>query len=84
MQQNEEASVKYCQSMLDQLSKDLMESISIGKFSVPGGYKLYREAKESIEWKYSQVPRKGVKVRKKGSMGSLQKRLKGPLENLRS
>ncbi|KAF0872915.1 guanylate-binding protein 6-like [Crocuta crocuta] len=62
LQQNEEASVKYCQSMLDQLSKDLMESISIGKFSVPGGYKLYREAKESIEWKYSQVPRKGVKA----------------------
>ncbi|XP_039077767.1 guanylate-binding protein 6-like [Hyaena hyaena] len=62
LQQNEEASVKYCQSMLDQLSKDLMESISIGKFSVPGGYRLYREAKESIEWKYSQVPRKGVKA----------------------
>ncbi|XP_058572647.1 guanylate-binding protein 6-like [Neofelis nebulosa] len=62
LQQNEEASVKYCQSMLDQLSKALMENISIGTFSVPGGYKLYRQAKESIEWNYSQVPRKGVKA----------------------
>lgn len=62
LQQNEEASVKYCQSMLDQLSKALLENISIGTFSVPGGYKLYRQAKESIEWNYSQVPRKGVKA----------------------
>ncbi|XP_043431457.1 guanylate-binding protein 6-like [Prionailurus bengalensis] len=62
LQQNEEASIKYCQSMLDQLSKALMENISIGTFSVPGGYKLYRQAKESIEWNYSQVPRKGVKA----------------------
>ncbi|XP_040326831.1 guanylate-binding protein 6-like [Herpailurus yagouaroundi] len=62
LQQNEEASVKYCQSMLDQLSKALMKNISIGTFSVPGGYKLYRQAKESIEWNYSQVPRRGVKA----------------------
>lgn len=55
--------------MLDQLSKALLENISIGTFSVPGGYKLYRQAKESIEWNYSQVPRKGVKVRNKGNMG---------------
>lgn len=62
LQQNEEASIEYCQSRLDQLSQVLMESISAGTFSVPGGYKLYREAKESIEWNYSQVPRKGVKA----------------------
>uniref|UniRef100_G1LRX6 Guanylate-binding protein 6-like n=1 Tax=Ailuropoda melanoleuca TaxID=9646 RepID=G1LRX6_AILME len=62
LQQNEEASVKYCQSRLDELSQVLMESISAGTFSVPGGYNLYREAKESIEWKYSQLPRKGVKA----------------------
>ncbi|XP_045870045.1 guanylate-binding protein 6-like [Meles meles] len=62
LQQNEEASSKYCQSRLDELSQVLMESISAGTFSVPGGYKLYREAKESIEWKYSQVPRRGVKA----------------------
>ncbi|XP_022352643.1 guanylate-binding protein 6-like [Enhydra lutris kenyoni] len=62
LQQNEEASLKYCQSRLDEMSQVLMESISAGTFSVPGGYKLYREAKESIERKYSQVPRKGVKA----------------------
>uniref|UniRef100_A0A8C7BXS5 GB1/RHD3-type G domain-containing protein n=1 Tax=Neovison vison TaxID=452646 RepID=A0A8C7BXS5_NEOVI len=62
LQQNEEASLKYCQSRLDEMSQVLRESISAGTFSVPGGYKLYREAKESIEWKYSQIPRKGVKA----------------------
>uniref|UniRef100_A0A452T1E6 Guanylate-binding protein 6-like n=1 Tax=Ursus maritimus TaxID=29073 RepID=A0A452T1E6_URSMA len=61
LQQNEEASIKYCQSRLNEISQVLMESIS-ATFSVPGGYKLYREAKESIEWKYSQLPRKGVKA----------------------
>lgn len=62
LQQNEEASVKYCRSILNQISKPLMESISAGTFSVPGGHKLYRQAKESIEWDYSQVPKKGVKA----------------------
>ncbi|KAF3819653.1 hypothetical protein GH733_015162, partial [Mirounga leonina] len=57
---NKEASVKYCQAKLDQLSKALRESISAGTFSVPGGHKLYRQAKERTEWKYLQVPRKGT------------------------
>ncbi|XP_057405008.1 guanylate-binding protein 6-like [Balaenoptera acutorostrata] len=60
--QNEEASVKYCQAKLDQLSKALMESVSAGIFSVPGGHKLYRKAKERFEWDYCQGPRKGVKA----------------------
>ena len=77
MLQNEEASVKYCQAKLDQLSKALMESVSAGIFSVPGGHKLYRKAKERFEWDYCQGPRKGVKVRDKGSMGSLHNRVKG-------
>ncbi|XP_058394453.1 guanylate-binding protein 6-like [Diceros bicornis minor] len=59
---NEEASVKYCQAKLDELSKALMESISSGTFSVPGGHKLYVETKERIEQDYQQVPRKGVKA----------------------
>lgn len=62
MLQNEEASVKYCQVKLDEISKTLMESISAGTFSVPGGYELYRKAKERSEQDYHQVPRKGVKV----------------------
>ncbi|XP_008152966.2 guanylate-binding protein 6-like [Eptesicus fuscus] len=60
--QNEDASVKYCQDKLEQLSKSLMEDISAGIFSVPGGHKLYIETKERIEQDYWQVPRKGVKA----------------------
>uniref|UniRef100_A0A8C7C3K4 GB1/RHD3-type G domain-containing protein n=1 Tax=Neovison vison TaxID=452646 RepID=A0A8C7C3K4_NEOVI len=84
LQQNEEASLKYCQSRLDEMSQVLRESISAGTFSVPGGYKLYREAKESIEWKYSQVPRKGVKVRNRGAWGAYIMESKGSPNNLRA
>ncbi|EPQ20810.1 Guanylate-binding protein 6, partial [Myotis brandtii] len=59
---NEEASEKYCQYVLDQLSMALMESISDGTFSVSGGHKNYRRAKERIERQYWEVPRKGVKA----------------------
>ncbi|XP_064344740.1 guanylate-binding protein 6 isoform X2 [Camelus dromedarius] len=62
LMQNEEASLKYCQTKLDQLSKALMESISAGTFSVPGGHGLYRKAKEILEREYHQVPGKGVKA----------------------
>ena len=44
LQQNEEASAKYCQTKLDQISKTLKKSISAGSFSVPGGHKLYKKA----------------------------------------
>ncbi|XP_032970701.1 guanylate-binding protein 6-like isoform X1 [Rhinolophus ferrumequinum] len=60
--QNEEASAKYCQAKLDQLSTALEQSISAGIFSVSGGHKLYMETKERIERDYWQVPRKGVKA----------------------
>ncbi|XP_007120127.1 guanylate-binding protein 6 isoform X2 [Physeter macrocephalus] len=60
--QNEQASVKYCQAKLDELSKALMESISEGNFSVPGGHELYVKAKEMLKRDYCQVPRKGVKA----------------------
>ncbi|XP_058896529.1 guanylate-binding protein 6-like isoform X2 [Kogia breviceps] len=60
--QNEQASVKYCQAKLHELSKALMESISAGTFSVPGGHKLYMKAKDMLKRDYCQVPRKGVKA----------------------
>ena len=75
LQQNEVASAKYCQTKLDQISKTLKKSISAGSFSVPGGHKLYREAMDRLQQDYCQAPRKGVKVRNKGSMGSLQNRV---------
>lgn len=65
MLQNEEASAKYCQAQLKQLSETLMESISRGIFSVPGGHNLYLEARNTVERSYQLVPRKGVKVRNK-------------------
>ena len=74
--QNEDASIKYCQDTLKQLSKSLMEAISAGMFSVPGGHKLYMETKGKIEQDYCQVPKKGVKVRNKGSIGILQIKVK--------
>ncbi|XP_037682623.1 guanylate-binding protein 4-like [Choloepus didactylus] len=60
--ENEEASVKYCQDELKQLSQPLMENISRGIFSVSGGHKLYLEAKKKVEQDYKLVPRKGVKA----------------------
>ncbi|XP_021562734.1 guanylate-binding protein 4-like isoform X2 [Carlito syrichta] len=60
--QNEDASVKHCQAELERLSKSLMESISRGAFSNPGGHNLYLEAKKKVELDYNLVPRKGVKA----------------------
>ncbi|KAM6168494.1 guanylate-binding protein 4 isoform 1-T1 [Erethizon dorsatum] len=60
--QNEAASIKYCQDKLEQLSASLMENISEGIFSVPGGHSLYLEAKREVEEGYKHVPRKGVKA----------------------
>uniref|UniRef100_G1PXT0 GB1/RHD3-type G domain-containing protein n=1 Tax=Myotis lucifugus TaxID=59463 RepID=G1PXT0_MYOLU len=59
---NEEASLKYCQAQLRQLSEPLMEGISKGTFSVPGGYTLYSEEMIKVERSYELIPRKGVKA----------------------
>uniref|UniRef100_A0A8B7U070 Guanylate-binding protein 4-like n=1 Tax=Castor canadensis TaxID=51338 RepID=A0A8B7U070_CASCN len=59
---NEEASIKYCQDELKKLSEPLIEGISRGAFSVPGGHSLYLEAKRKVEQDYQLVPRKGVKA----------------------
>ena len=54
-----------------------MENLSSGTFFVPGGHEFYRKAKEMFEKDSCQVPRKGVKLRNKGSIGSLQNRIQG-------
>ncbi|XP_005385159.1 PREDICTED: guanylate-binding protein 6 isoform X2 [Chinchilla lanigera] len=59
---NEEESDQYCQKELNFLSKDLMENISAGSFSVPGGHQLYMDMRKKFEEDYCQVPRKGVKA----------------------
>lgn len=72
MQQNKEASSKYCEAQLQQLAKPLMEKISRGAFSVPGGHNLYLEEMEKIEQSYKLVSRKGVKVRNKKRRGNIR------------
>ncbi|XP_038166865.1 guanylate-binding protein 4-like isoform X2 [Arvicola amphibius] len=62
MQQNEAASLSYCQAELERLSESLTENISCGAFSVPGGHSLYLEVRKKVEQTYKQVPRKGVKA----------------------
>ncbi|XP_008072381.1 guanylate-binding protein 6-like [Carlito syrichta] len=63
LRQNQESSVKFCQDQLNEISKDLMQKISTGTFCVPGGHKLYMEARERIARDYWEVPRKGVKAK---------------------
>ncbi|XP_072505103.1 guanylate-binding protein 3-like [Notamacropus eugenii] len=60
--QNEEESIKYCQTKLELLSQTLMEATSQGIFSVPGGLQLYRKEREKILNNYHQVPKKGIKA----------------------
>uniref|UniRef100_A0A8C5KVH0 Guanylate binding protein 7 n=1 Tax=Jaculus jaculus TaxID=51337 RepID=A0A8C5KVH0_JACJA len=62
LRQNEAASVTRCEAELKQLSEPLMESISSGVFSIPGGHSLYLQARKKVEQGYKQVPRKGVKA----------------------
>nr|XP_003479199.1 guanylate-binding protein 6 isoform X1 [Cavia porcellus] len=59
---NEKESDQYCQDKMNLLSKALMENISAGTFSVPGGHQLYMEARQKVEKDYWQVPGKGVKA----------------------
>uniref|UniRef100_A0A8C6GTX7 Guanylate binding protein 7 n=1 Tax=Mus spicilegus TaxID=10103 RepID=A0A8C6GTX7_MUSSI len=63
LRQNEAASLSHCQAGLDKLSESLRESISRGVFSVPGGHRLYLEARKKVEQDYERVPRKGVKAK---------------------
>ncbi|XP_032159166.1 guanylate-binding protein 4-like isoform X3 [Mustela erminea] len=62
LQQNEDASFKYCQAIMEQLSEPLKKSISEKTFSVHGGHDLYLQAKRKVELDYKLVPRKGVKA----------------------
>uniref|UniRef100_A0A8C7C253 GB1/RHD3-type G domain-containing protein n=1 Tax=Neovison vison TaxID=452646 RepID=A0A8C7C253_NEOVI len=59
---NEDASFKYCQAIMKQLSEPLKKSISEKTFSVHGGHELYLQAKRKVELDYKLVPRKGVKA----------------------
>ncbi|XP_075705274.1 guanylate-binding protein 6-like [Rhinoderma darwinii] len=61
MKQNEEASVRKCRALLQELSAAMEKGISEGKFAVPGGYKLFTEEKKSLVIDYLNASGKGVK-----------------------
>nr|XP_048312846.1 guanylate-binding protein 4-like isoform X1 [Myodes glareolus]XP_048312847.1 guanylate-binding protein 4-like isoform X1 [Myodes glareolus] len=62
LRQNEAASLSHCQAEMEKLAEPLRENISRGAFSVPGGHRLYLEARKKVEQDYERVPRKGVKA----------------------
>lgn len=61
VQKNEEASVRKCRALLQELSADLEKGIKEGKFSVPGGYNMYTKERKSLEVAYLKAKGKGVK-----------------------
>ncbi|KAM4014947.1 guanylate-binding protein 7-like isoform 2-T2 [Anomaloglossus baeobatrachus] len=61
VRQNEEASVRKCKALLEELSAGMKEAIKNGKFSVAGGYKLFIEEKKTLEVNYLKATGKGLK-----------------------
>ncbi|KAM3924042.1 guanylate-binding protein 3-like [Leptodactylus fuscus] len=60
-QKNEETSERRCRVLLQELSAGLENRIKEGKFSVPGGYKMFLAEKKSLEADYLKAKGKGVK-----------------------
>ncbi|XP_056400667.1 guanylate-binding protein 4-like [Hyla sarda] len=58
---NEEASVRRCRTLLQELSAGMEKGIREGRFTVPGGYKLLIEDKKSLEADYMRARGKGLK-----------------------
>ncbi|XP_073511937.1 guanylate-binding protein 7-like [Phyllobates terribilis] len=59
--QNEQASVRKCKDLLEELSAGVKKAINDGKFSVAGGYTLFTEEKKTLEANYLKATGKGVK-----------------------
>ncbi|XP_077116095.1 guanylate-binding protein 7-like [Ranitomeya variabilis] len=60
-QQNEQASEIKSRTLLQELSAELEKGIREGKYSVPGGYKLFTDEKKTLEANYLRAKGKGVK-----------------------
>ncbi|CAJ0953404.1 unnamed protein product [Ranitomeya imitator] len=60
-QQNEQASEIKSRTLLQELSAEMEKGIREGKYSVPGGYKLFTDEKKTLEANYLRAKGKGVK-----------------------
>ncbi|XP_056400664.1 guanylate-binding protein 1-like isoform X2 [Hyla sarda] len=61
IQHNEEASVRKCTELLQELRAELDKGINEGKFTVLGGYKMFIDKKKALEIAYLRAEGKGVK-----------------------
>ncbi|XP_073511938.1 guanylate-binding protein 7-like [Phyllobates terribilis] len=60
-QQNEQASEIKSRTLLQELSAEMEKGIKEGKYSMPGGYKLFTDEKKTLEANYLRAKGKGVK-----------------------
>ncbi|XP_053307640.1 guanylate-binding protein 1-like [Spea bombifrons] len=60
---NEEASIKKCKDIIQELDASLEQKIKNGDFSKPGGHKEFVAEKQRILNSYENIPAKGVKAK---------------------
>ncbi|CAJ0953397.1 unnamed protein product [Ranitomeya imitator] len=59
---NEKASRDCCRNLLQELSATMQNDLLAGKYSVPGGHKLYLMEKLNVMERYNTRPGKGIKA----------------------
>uniref|UniRef100_A0A8C5PYR6 GB1/RHD3-type G domain-containing protein n=1 Tax=Leptobrachium leishanense TaxID=445787 RepID=A0A8C5PYR6_9ANUR len=59
---NEDASIRFCEKLLDELGQTLRKNISGNYYSKPGGHKMFLEEKMKIMETYDRKPGRGIKV----------------------
>ncbi|XP_038871069.1 guanylate-binding protein 1-like [Salvelinus namaycush] len=70
--QNKDASEKKCNTLLENLSAPMDQGMKEGKYTIPGGYEVYRNHHDSMVAQYRAEPNKGV-----GAEEVLEQFLKG-------
>uniref|UniRef100_A0A8C5QUV4 GB1/RHD3-type G domain-containing protein n=1 Tax=Leptobrachium leishanense TaxID=445787 RepID=A0A8C5QUV4_9ANUR len=61
---NEDASIRFCEKLLDELGQTLRKNISGNYYSKPGGHKMFLEEKMKIMETYDRKPGRGIKALK--------------------
>uniref|UniRef100_A0A8C5QRG2 GB1/RHD3-type G domain-containing protein n=1 Tax=Leptobrachium leishanense TaxID=445787 RepID=A0A8C5QRG2_9ANUR len=59
---NEDASIRFCEKLLDELGQTLRKNISGNYYSKPGGHKIFLEEKMQIMEIYDRKPGRGIKA----------------------